>query len=68
MKSSIIMNRHFRVKVYGRNINTLVGWSGLVNLVGYSAAKSLVWAAYNAGMDKWSFCRFKGLKIHFYAK
>lgn len=65
---SKVMNYHFRVKVVGHKLNTLVGWQGLKGYVGYHWAKSLVLDALNASGYKYMRRLRRGLRIEFYAK
>lgn len=65
---SKIMNREFRVKVHGCGFNTLVGWSGLVSIVGQEIAEKAVLKAFSSGMDKWTWRLRRGLRLDFYSK
>ena len=64
------INADYRIKVFGRvdgqKINTLVGWSGLINLIGEELAEKFVERAYASGMD-YTHCKLRrGLKVSFY--
>lgn len=67
------INRNFRIKVSGVNgegayINTLVGVSGLLRLIGEKLANNLLTRAFNCLLDK-CVCKLRrGLKITFYNK
>ena len=67
------INREFKIKVAGYNndtkkLNTLVGVSGLVNLIGVELANKLVKRAFeNSRWDDKTVCKLRrGLKITFY--
>lgn len=65
------INRHFKIKVYGvdpegRKINTLVGVSGLLRLIGVEMANKLLRRAFACLLDV-CVCKLRrGLKISFY--
>lgn len=67
------INRNFRIKVSGVNgegkrINTLVGVSGLLQLIGEKLANNLLTRAFKCMLDK-CVCKLRrGLKITFYGK
>lgn len=67
-----MINRNFLIKVFGindegRKINTLVGVSGLLQLVGVELANKMLARAFNSAQDCCT-CRLRrGLKISFYA-
>lgn len=67
------INRNFRIKGSGVNgegayINTLVGVSGLLRLIGEKLANNLLTRAFNCLLDK-CVCKLRrGLKITFYNK
>lgn len=66
------INRDYRIKVFGfldgKKINTLVGWSGLLNIIGAELAEKFVERAYASGMD-YTHCKLRrGLKVSFYNK
>lgn len=71
--SSTEINADFRIKIYGvdRNgnrINTLVGVSGLLGLVGVELANKFLERAYRFVLDK-TICKLRrGLKVTFYNK
>jgi len=64
------INRDYRIKVFGffndKKINTLVGWSGLLNIIGAELAEKFVERAYASGMD-YTHCKLRrGIKVSFY--
>lgn len=67
------INANYRIKVFGinedeRKINTLVGVSGLVNLIGVDLANKLL-ARREKCMDDACVCKLRrGLKVTFYVK
>ena len=68
------INREFKIKVAGYNndtkkLNTLVGVSGLVNLIGVELANKLVKRAFeNSLWDDKTVCKLRrGLKVTFYS-
>lgn len=67
------INRNFKIKVAGYNndtkkLNTLVGVSGLVNLIGVELANKFVKRAFeNSRLEDKTVCKLRrGLKITFY--
>lgn len=66
------INRDFLLKVFGfdesgKKINTLVGVSGLVNLIGIELANKFLARAYACNQDK-CVCKLRrGLKVTLYA-
>lgn len=71
MESNVIrkrMNREFRVKVNYGSMSVLVGWDGLVKLVGRNRAYLCVCGALESKTDKWAWKSRKGLKLSFYVK
>lgn len=65
-----IINANFKIKVFGiengKKLNTLVGVSGLINLIGIDLANKLVARAFNGTDDK-CVCKLRrGLKVTFY--
>jgi len=68
-----VINLNFRIKVYGRDvngkrINTLVGVTGLINLIGMELFNKLVTKAFNSLLDCFVAKLRRGLKISFYSK
>lgn len=67
------INRNFRIKVAGRDangnrINTLVGVSGLIKLIGKELFEKFVKRAFDCMLDV-CVCKLRrGLKISFYNK
>lgn len=67
------INSNFKIKVAGRTennkkLNTLVGCSGLVNLIGYDLADKFINRAFNSMEDK-TVCKLRrGIKVTFYVK
>lgn len=71
--STRVINMNFRIKVYGRDengkrINTLVGVSGLINLIGIELFNKLITKAFNSVLDCFVAKLRRGLKISFYNK
>lgn len=72
MKYSVSeINRNWKIKVFGyvdgKKINTLVGISGLINLIGQELANKLICRAFRDMLDK-CICKLRrGIKITFYA-
>lgn len=71
--STRVINMNFRIKVYGRDengkrINTLVGVSGLINLIGIELFNKLISKAFNSLLDCFVAKLRRGLKISFYNK
>ena len=70
---SRFLNQNFRVKVYGTDdngnrINTLVGFSGIINLIGDELFTKFTDRAVNSGLDV-CVCKLRrGLKVSFYSK
>lgn len=62
------MNREFRVKVNHGSLSVLVGWEGLVRLVGRNRAFLCVCEALESKTDKWTWKSRKGFKLSFYVK
>lgn len=60
------INKNWKIKVYGNGLNTLVGVSGLINLIGLELADKFVEKAFNSGLDKYVCKLRRGLKITFY--
>ena len=67
------INRNFRIKVAGRDangnrINTLVGVSGLIKLIGKELFEKFVKRAFDCTLDV-CVCKLRrGLKVSFYNK
>lgn len=65
------INRDFKIKVYGYTeegvkVDTLVGVSGLILLIGVELANKQIARAYKAGQDK-CVCKLRrGLKVTYY--
>lgn len=71
--STTIVNSNFRIKAhttnkYGKNLNTLLGVSGLVKLVGIEFANKFIERAFEAGLDKHTSKLRSGVRVTFYAK
>jgi hypothetical protein len=71
-KTSTI-NRDFRIKAagvdpQGNKINTLVGVSGLIALIGVEFANKFLTRAYNNGDDKCCCKLRRGIRVTFYWK
>lgn len=75
-RSTKVINREFRIKVFGfdaelgRKINTLVGVSGLVKLIGIDFANKFIERAFVQSYysDKVTCKLRRGLAISFYVK
>jgi hypothetical protein len=65
------INRNFKIKVYGyteegAKVDTLVGVSGLILLIGVELANKQIERAYKSGKDK-CVCKLRrGLKVTYY--
>ena len=64
------INKNFKIKVFGynegRKINTLVGVSGLVDLIGMELANKMFDKAFRS-MDDKQVCKLRrGIKVTFY--
>lgn len=66
------INRNFRIKINGivdgKKINTLVGVSGLIKLVGIEMANKMERRAFNGKGDKMECKLRRGIKVVFYSK
>ena len=65
------INRNFKIKAFGRlengkKINTLVGVSGLIRLIGEELADKFVCKAFRSKGDKLDCKLRRGIKITFY--
>lgn len=66
------INRNFKIKVAGINgqgkkLNTLVGVSGLINLIGAELADRLLRRAFANTEEDYTVCKLRrGLKVTFY--
>lgn len=66
------INSNFKIKVhttnkYGKNLNTLVGVSGLIRLVGVEMANKFVQRSFNAMTDR-TVCKLRsGVRVTFYS-
>lgn len=68
-----VINSNFRIKVFGRDdsgkkIDTLVGVSGLVGLVGNEFAEKFSVKAMKSIEDKCTFKLRRGIKVTFYVR
>lgn len=66
------INMNFRIKVFGfvegKKVNTLVGVSGLVKMIGQEMAQKTINRAF-AGKDDACVCKLRrGVKVTFYVK
>ena len=71
--STRFINMNFRIKVYGRDengkkINTLLGVSGIIRLIGEELLNKFLGRALKAGLDKLVCKLRRGLQISFYSK
>lgn len=67
------INRDFRIKVNGLNnegekVNTLVGVSGCIALIGEELMQKFLDRTYKAGLDSCTCKLRRGLKVTFYYK
>lgn len=66
------INQNFKIKVhttnkYGKNLNTLVGVSGLIRLIGVEMANKFLQRSFNAQTDR-TVCKLRsGVRVTFYA-
>lgn len=66
------INRNFKIKVAGYNngtkkLNTLVGVSGLVKLIGEELANKFIKRAFENSLEDKTVCKLRrGLKVTFY--
>lgn len=71
--STAYINSNYRIKVFGiseqgKKINTLVGVSGLINLVGVEFANKFIERS-EKSKDDYCVCKLRrGIKITFYVK
>lgn len=61
-------NGNCRMKVYGKGLNTLLGFAGSVALLGMELLSRLFMKFIASGMDKLVVKLRRGIKITFYAK
>jgi hypothetical protein len=62
-----LISKNFKIKVYGLNLNKLVGVFGLLNLLGTDLTLSLLNKALLSDTDVYT-CRLRrGLKVSFYS-
>lgn len=70
--TTLEVNKNFKIKAhtvnrYGRNLNTLIGVSGLIRLVGVDFANKFTERAFNSGADK-CICKLRsGVRVTFYS-
>lgn len=67
------INRNFRIKVYGidgngKKINTLVGVSGLIDLIGIEFVNKFLAKAFRCLEDVFVAKLRRGIKVSFYSK
>lgn len=64
------INRTFKIKVFGmfngKKINTLVGVSGLIRIVGMEMANKMLRKAFASKEDKFTAKLRRGIKVTFY--
>lgn len=65
------INSNFKIKAhtvnkYGKNLNTLLGVSGLVALIGIDFTNKFLERAFNSGLDKHTSKLRSGVRITFY--
>lgn len=68
MATSKIVNLNFRIKVNGKGISTLVGVTGLTELIGEELAAKFMEKALESTVDIATFKLRRGLTIRFYSK
>lgn len=71
--TSKFINSNFRIKVWGKDnegkkINTLVGVSGIIRLIGEDLLNKFIKRALNSGLDACRCALRRGLVITLYAK
>ena len=71
--TSKFINMNFRIKVFGRDengkkINTLVGVSGIIRLIGEELINKFIKRALKAGLDACGSALRRGLVVTLYAK
>ena len=71
--TSKFINSNFRIKVWGKDnegkkINTLVGVSGIIRLIGEELLNKFIKRALKSGLDACRCARRRGLVITLYAK
>lgn len=69
--TTLNINRNFKIKAFGRlengkKINTLVGVSGLIRLIGEELADKFICKAFRSTGDKLDCKLRRGIKITFY--
>ena len=67
------VTKHFKIKVYskndkGKSINSLRGYSGLIELLSFELAEKLMINALNSESDKIKIELRRGLTVTFYSK
>lgn len=67
------INQNFRIKAhatnkYGKNLNTALGVSGLIRLVGVEFTNKFVERAFDSGLDKHTSKLRSGVRVTFYSK
>ena len=67
------INSNFRIKAhtvnkYGKNLNTLLGVSGLIALIGVEFTNKFLSRAFNSDLDKHTSKLRSGVRVTFYAK
>lgn len=68
-RMSAVMNSNFRVKLVGCGYrHMLVGWSGLVDAIGYGLAKRGVQRAMEYQAGRYTLRLRRGLRVEFYPK
>ena len=67
-----MINQNFRIKVFGlvgeNKVNTLVGVSGLIDLIGMEMANKFINRAFNSVEDVCHCKLRRGLKVSFYVR
>lgn len=67
------VNKNFIIKAhtvnrYGKNLNTALGVSGLIKLVGIDFTNKFIKRAFDSGMDKHTSKLRSGIRVTFYSR
>ena len=70
--TTALVNSNFKIKAHttiksGKNLNTLLGVSGLIKLVGIDFANKFIERALESGLDKHTSKLRSGVRVTFYA-
>jgi hypothetical protein len=61
------VSRNFKIKVYGEDLNKLVGVFGLLELTGSETCLELIRSAFRSSKDIYTVNLRRGLKVTFYS-